>query len=143
GAGCARRRRPSDEWHETDSLALDRPGRIDTHPDPYAMEPAAAAPKPTADGAQPVRIVPAAERVAARRADRAHTVIRLPSYEQVKDDAVMYAHASRVFHLESNPGNARAMVQCHGEGPGARDVWINPPPVPSARHERGKHRPAG
>jgi Radical SAM N-terminal. len=77
-----------------------------------------------------VRIVPAAERLAARRADRAHTFIRLPSYEQVKEDAVMYAHASRVFHLESNPGNARAMVQCHGEGPGARDVWINPPPVP-------------
>jgi hypothetical protein len=44
-------------------------------------------------------------------------VIRLPSYEQVKDDAVLYAHASRVFHLESNPGNARALVQCHGEGP--------------------------
>ncbi|ENO82904.1 YgiQ family radical SAM protein, partial [Thauera linaloolentis] len=85
---------------------------------------------PAADGAQPVRIVPAAERVAARRADRAHTVIRLPSFEQVKDDAVMYAHASRVFHLESNPGNARAMVQGHGEGPGARDVWINPPPIP-------------
>jgi uncharacterized radical SAM protein YgiQ len=122
--------RPADEWHEVDSLALDKPGRIDTHPDPYAMEPTAAVPKAAADGAQPVRIVPAAERVAARRADRAHTVVRLPSFEQVKDDAVMYAHASRVFHLESNPGNARAVVQCHGEGPGARDVWLNPPPVP-------------
>ncbi|ENO84001.1 hypothetical protein C666_18035, partial [Thauera linaloolentis 47Lol = DSM 12138] len=55
--------RPSEDWHETDSLALDRPGRIDTHShsDPYAMEPAAAAPGPAADGAQPVRIVPAAE----------------------------------------------------------------------------------
>ena len=127
--------RPADEWHELDSLALDKPGRIDTHPDPYAMEPTAAAPKPAADGAQPVRIVPAAERLAARRADRAHTFIRLPSYEQVKEDAVMYAHASRVFHLESNPGNARAMVQCHGEGPGARDVWINPPPLPLSTPE--------
>ncbi len=122
--------RPSEQWQETDSLTLDRPGRIDTHADPYAMEPSAAAPKPAADGAQPVRIVPAAARLAARRADRAHSVIRLPSYEQVKADAVLYAHASRVFHLESNPGNARAMVQCHGEGPGARDVWINPPPIP-------------
>ncbi|WP_281051657.1 YgiQ family radical SAM protein [Thauera sp. GDN1] len=122
--------RPSDEWHALDSRTLDKPGRIDAHPDPYAMEPAAAAPKPAADGAQPVRIVPAAERLAARRADRARTVIRLPSYEEVKDDPVLYAHASRVFHLESNPGNARALVQCHGEGPGARDVWINPPPVP-------------
>ena len=121
---------PADEWQEIDSLALDRPGRIDAHPDPYAMAPAAAAPKAAADGAQPVRIVPAAERLAARRAERAHTLVRLPSYEQVKDDAVLYAHASRVFHLESNPGNARALVQRHGEGPGARDVWINPPPVP-------------
>ncbi|MBX3681384.1 MAG: YgiQ family radical SAM protein [Thauera sp.] len=122
--------RPSDEWHEFDSRALDKPGRIDAHPDPYAMEPAAAAPKPAADGAQPVRIVPAAERVAARRADRAHTVIRLPSYEQVKADPVLYAHASRTFHLESNPGNARALVQAHGEQAGLRDVWLNPPPVP-------------
>ena len=122
--------KPAEDWHALDSRALDKPGRIDTHPDPYAMEPAAAAPRPAADGAQPVRIVPASERVAARRADRARTVIRLPSYEEVKNDPVMYAHASRVFHLESNPGNARALVQCHGEGPGARDVWINPPPVP-------------
>ena len=122
--------KPAADWHELDSRALDKPGRIDAHPDPYAMEPTAAAPKSAADGAQPVRIVPAAERLAARRADRARTVIRLPSYEEVKDDPVMYAHASRVFHLESNPGNARALVQCHGEGPGARDVWINPPPVP-------------
>ncbi|APR05110.1 uncharacterized radical SAM protein YgiQ [Thauera chlorobenzoica] len=129
---------PADEdgepWVEIDSLALDKPGRIDAHPDPYAMEPAAAAPGPAADGAQPVRVVPAAERIArrlaARRARRGRTVVRLPSYEQVKDDAVMYAHASRTFHLESNPGNARALVQRHGEGPGARDVWINPPPVP-------------
>ena len=117
-------------WHEIDSLALDQPGRIDTHPDPYAMEPAAAAPQPAADGAQPVRIIPAAARVAARRADRAHTVVRLPACEAVMADAVLYAHASRVFHLESNPGNARAMVQRHGTGPGARDVWLNPPPIP-------------
>jgi uncharacterized radical SAM protein YgiQ len=57
-------------------------------------------------------------------------VIRLPAYEQVKDDPVLYAHANRVLHLETNPGNARALVQRHGEGPGARDVWINPPPIP-------------
>jgi uncharacterized radical SAM protein YgiQ len=39
---------------------------------------------------------------------------------------VLYAHASRILHLESNPGNARALVQGHGE----RDVWLNPPPIP-------------
>jgi uncharacterized radical SAM protein YgiQ len=53
-------------------------------------------------------------------------VIRLPSYEQVKSDPVLYAHANRVLHLETNPGNARALVQAHAD----RDVWINPPPIP-------------
>ncbi|MDP2263882.1 MAG: YgiQ family radical SAM protein [Hydrogenophaga sp.] len=61
---------------------------------------------------------------------RDRTVIRLPSYEQVKSDAVLYAHANRVLHLETNPGNARALVQAHGDGATARDVWINPPPIP-------------
>ncbi|MBI5925314.1 MAG: YgiQ family radical SAM protein [Aquabacterium sp.] len=57
---------------------------------------------------------------------RERTVIRLPSYEQVKSDPVLYAHANRVLHLETNPGNARALVQAHAN----RDVWINPPPIP-------------
>lgn len=38
----------------------------------------------------------------------------------------MYAHASRLLHLETNPGNARALIQRHGD----REVWINPPPIP-------------
>jgi uncharacterized radical SAM protein YgiQ len=61
-----------------------------------------------------------------RHLDRGHTVVRLPSYGQVRADPVLYAHASRVFHLETNPGNARALVQAHGD----RDVWLNPPPIP-------------
>ena len=61
---------------------------------------------------------------------RDRSVIRLPSYEQVKSDPVLYAHANRVLQLETNPGNARALVQAHGEGHTARDVWINPPPIP-------------
>ncbi len=61
---------------------------------------------------------------------RDRSVIRLPSYEQVKSDPVLYAHANRVLHLETNPGNARALVQAHGEGTTARDVWITPPPIP-------------
>jgi hypothetical protein len=43
-----------------------------------------------------------------KRPPQERTVIRLPSYEQVRSDAVLYAHASRVLHLETNPGNARA-----------------------------------
>src|SRR5690606_36493213 len=60
------------------------------------------------------------------RIERERTVIRLPSYEKVRNDPVLYAHANRVLHLETNPGNARALVQRHGE----RDVWLHPPPVP-------------
>ncbi|MFN0313541.1 MAG: YgiQ family radical SAM protein [Burkholderiales bacterium] len=81
--------------------------------------------------AVPVRFVPRADKLAARKAERAKQVVRLPSYEQVRDDAVLYAHTSRVFHLESNPGNARALVQGHGE----RDVWLNPPPIPLTTEE--------
>ena len=67
--------------------------------------------------------------------ERSKTVIRLPSYEQIKADPVLYAHANRVLHLETNPGNARALVQAHGEGSAARDVWLNPPPIPLATAE--------
>ncbi len=58
-------------------------------------------------------------------------VIRMPSFEQVANDRVMYAHANRILHLETNPGNARALVQRHGD----RDVWLNPPPIPLTTEE--------
>ncbi|MDQ5911731.1 MAG: hypothetical protein QG599_3829, partial [Pseudomonadota bacterium] len=60
------------------------------------------------------------------RHDRAQTVLRLPAYDQVRDDPILYAHTSRLLHLETNPGNARALIQRHGD----RDVWLNPPPIP-------------
>ncbi len=53
--------------------------------------------------------------------DREHSVIRLPPYERVAEDPILYAHASRILHQESNPGNARALVQRHGD----TDVWLN------------------
>jgi len=58
-------------------------------------------------------------------------VIRLPAFEAVADDPVLYAHANRILHLETNPGNARALVQKHGE----RDVWLNAPPIPLTTEE--------
>ncbi|MDY0012257.1 MAG: YgiQ family radical SAM protein [Rhodocyclaceae bacterium] len=122
--------RPGEDWTEVDSTTVDRPGAVDPHPDPYAHGTAPLGPSVPAGG-QPIRIVPAAERVAQRRALRARTVIRLPAFEVVKDDPVAYAHASRCFHLEANPGNARALVQAHGE----RDVWLNPPPIPLSTGE--------
>ena len=60
-----------------------------------------------------------------------NTVIRLPSYQAVKTDPALYAHASRILHKETNPHNARALLQKHGD----RDVWLNPPPIPLSTEE--------
>ena len=114
--------KPGEDWREIDSSSIDRPGPVHAHPDPYAAEPA---------GQQPIRIHGRAERLQASQARRAQDVVRLPAYEQVRDDPMLYAHASRTFHLESNPGNARALVQAHGD----RDVWLNPPPLPLSTAE--------
>jgi uncharacterized radical SAM protein YgiQ len=65
------------------------------------------------------------------KADRSKQVVRLPAYEEVLQDPILYAHASRVLHLEANPGNARALVQRHGD----REVWLNPPPIPLTTKE--------
>ncbi len=58
--------------------------------------------------------------------DEATTAIRIPSFEKVRNDRALYSHASRILHLESNPQNARTIVQKHG----TREVWVNPPPIP-------------
>jgi uncharacterized radical SAM protein YgiQ len=121
---------PTEAWIEVHSTDLDTPGAIDRHTDPYAMAASAPAAQ-TPEGTVPIRIVPRAERLANKHDLRARTVIRLPDYDQVKANPVLYAHASRVFHLESNPGNARALRQAHGE----RDVWLNPPPIPLSTPE--------
>jgi len=130
---------PGEDWGVHNSTRVDVPGKVDAHPDPYMMvqqntascatsnggDAAAPAPAP-AEVVKPIRIMSREERQAMAKEKHNKTVVRLPSYETVSTDPVMYAHASRVFHLESNPGNARAMVQAHGE----RDVWLNPPPLP-------------
>ncbi|MBL8312988.1 MAG: YgiQ family radical SAM protein [Rubrivivax sp.] len=105
---------------QIDSTEVDRPGRIDAHLNPYLGTEEAC---DKAEAGTPIAL-PTSRRLTlpAREA----TVIRLPAYEQVKSDPVLYAHANRVLHLETNPGNARALVQRHGD----RDVWINPPPIP-------------
>ncbi len=159
GTAFVRRSTP-EGWFEIDSTSVDQPGRVEDHINPYqtTSEQAAAqgascsAPNTTvsiADGADPVsaggqndskkvdgnthklNFLPNPSLAAKRKLPpQDRTVIRLPSYEQVRSDAVLYAHANRVMHLETNPGNARALVQAHGEGTTARDVWLNPPPIP-------------
>ena len=124
---------PGRDWSEIDSTDVDLPGALVRHADPYVMEAevgstcGTVAPNDVSEtGEQRIQFHKRMPRL-----DRARTVIRLPSYEQVVDDPVLYAHASRTFHLESNPGNARALVQAHG----TRDVWLNPPPIPLATPE--------
>ena len=114
-------------WSEIDSSEIDEPGQVDPHPDPYhdttRANPALQEPADNRadDGVQVIKF-----QRRPKGMDRHKTVVRIPAFEQVRDDPVLYAHASRILHLESNPGNARALVQQHGN----RQVWINPPPVP-------------
>ncbi len=117
-------------WSEIDSTRIDEPGPIargptEPYPNPYATAPACDERKRNGDR------VPIGFHRRPRHLDRTRTLVRLPSFEQVKQDPLLYAHASRVFHLETNPGNARALVQRHGN----RDVWLNPPPLPLTSDE--------
>jgi uncharacterized radical SAM protein YgiQ len=113
-------------WTEIDSQEIDQPGRIDPPVDPYAMQSS----QTGCDTAR-AEVETIVQFQRRPRLDRATCVIRMPSYEAVDKDPVLYAHASRVLHLETNPGNARALVQRHGD----RDVWLNPPPVPLTTRE--------
>jgi len=126
------------DWTLIDSTTVDEPGPIDTHPDPYASAAGASDTAPSiktskdlADGTGP-QVVTLHRRP--RDLDRQKTAVRIPGFESIRDDPVLYAHASRVLHLESNPGNARSLVQRHGN----RDVWINPPPIPLRTPELDK-----
>ena len=129
-----------DGWDEIESTKLDRPGTIDKAIDPYEMKmgknastESGASCATEENGAAP--ILPAGTNaitiVRKPKADRAKQVVRLPDYEDVSTDPILYAHASRVLHLEANPGNARALVQKHGD----REVWLNPPPIPLTTKE--------
>jgi uncharacterized radical SAM protein YgiQ len=152
GTAMIRRGTPAD-WIEIDSTELDTPGPLAPPVNPYesederkrALAPASAGASPPPGESSP----PGASRLPGEspsprvtspapaenvvkfyrkvpNAQRERSVIRLPAFAQVSTDAVLYAHASRILHLESNPGNARALVQRHG----TIDVWLNPPPIP-------------
>jgi len=108
-------------WTEIDSTRVDTPGALNPPVNPYATEEEMRTSAAVPSGENVIRFQPRRPKL-----DRAHTAVRLPSYEQVERDRVLYAHASRILHVESNPGNARALVQRHGD----REVWLNPPPIP-------------
>ena len=127
-----------DGWTLIDSTRVDRPGKVDPHNNPYnSDEELAAATGGKCQISQSTGEDGASQQVHLSflpkhsKTVRATTVIRLPSYKKVKSDPVLYAHASRVLHLETNPGNARALIQ-NNDG---QDVWLNPPPIPLATEE--------
>jgi uncharacterized radical SAM protein YgiQ len=132
GTAFIRKQVPAD-FVEVPSTRLDRPGVVEKHEDPYAMKmgkgDTSCATDEKAGETAPTISLPLPLKAAKVPRDR--QVIRMPSYEEVANDPVMYAHASRVLHLEANPGNARALVQRHGN----REVWLNPPPIPLTTKE--------
>ncbi len=114
------------DWTEKVSTSIDKPGTINPPANPYQEEPACDKKPNVADNEKVInftRHIP--------NKQRSQTVIRLPDYEDVKDDPILYAHASRVMHGETNPGNARPLIQRHGP----RQIWINPPPIPLTTKE--------
>ena len=140
-----------DEWREIDSTQVDQPGRLGKKKDPYQAKHAdncddARKIRENAESEvseqtlskqtlsnqvlseQSVSIVPDTQAI---KTDPESTYIRLPSFNQVVKDPVLYAHADRVFHRETNPGNARPLVQNQGRN----DIWVNPPPMPLETEE--------
>lgn len=122
---------PDEQWQELDSSTVDEIGAVTPHISPYQEIPEEELKKTAPPAETTIKFISREQRLADRRDQRAHTVVRIPSFEAVAFDPVLYAHASRTLHLESNPGNARALVQLHGE----RDVWLNPPPIPLSTEE--------
>ena len=130
-------------WSEINSTSVDQPGRVDKQKNPYegahpsdcddAKEIRVKADKAQAEAvpeteAKPLSIIPDTQAI---KTDPSTTYIRMPSYEQVVNDPVLYAHADRIFHRETNPGNARPLVQNQGRN----DIWVNPPPIPLETEE--------
>ncbi|MBA6417069.1 YgiQ family radical SAM protein [Colwellia sp. 6M3] len=144
-------------WKGIDSRSIDKPGKIDPIYSPYqdmtspdcattsadAAAKAAeemvtnAAEKDVTKTAQPIQL--SEFRAAAHKnvswADKKKpwetTYINLPTFEQVRDNKTLYAHASRIFHQEVNPTSAKPLVQKHG----SRLIWLNPPAKPLSEAE--------
>ena len=113
-------------WVVKDSTEIDKPEGLTPMQNPYQEEPACDQKPDNSDNEKVIHF----DRQLIRD-QRSQTVIRLPDYEAVLDDPILYAHASRVMHGETNPGNARSLIQQHG----SRQIWINPPPIPLTTKE--------
>jgi uncharacterized radical SAM protein YgiQ len=121
------RKRVPDDWQVINSSDVDAIGPVQKPISPYQVIEENC---DKAEGDSDTSVVKLVPRQSSLRRQQ-QSVIRIPAYEQVKDDPVLYAHASRVLHKETNPHNASALVQAHGD----REVWLNPPPMPLSTEE--------
>lgn len=141
-------------WKGIDSRNIDKPGKIDPIISPYQEIPSNCAEQssdvneivPNAQlkvksditkTAQPIQLSEYRATAhknktwANKKKPWLTTYINLPTFEQVKENKVLYAHASRIFHQEVNPTSAKPLAQRHGD----RLIWLNPPAQPLSEEE--------
>ncbi len=107
-----------------DSSRIEKPRKEAFVPtNPYEVETQCETKKDDS-AAQPITIRPS-------RHDAATTAVRIPSFEKLHNDRILYAHASRIMHLETNPYSGRALIQKHGD----RELWVNQAPIPLTTEE--------
>lgn len=107
-----------------DSSRIEKPGKAFVPVNPYAVETQCETNQAQEAEAKPITIRPS-------RHDAATTAVRLPSYEKLINDRILYAHARRILHLETNPYSGRALIQSHGN----RELWVNQAPIPLSTEE--------
>ncbi|PCJ40922.1 MAG: YgiQ family radical SAM protein [SAR86 cluster bacterium] len=123
-------------WTEIDSTRIDWPSKIEQMPNPYeyTQKQGSLAEGSAKDSVEDkselseekaVTIIPLPLQ-GKHELDIENTYVRLPSFEKVSNDPVLYAHASRVLHQEASPHNGRVLVQKHGN----KEIWVNRPPLP-------------
>ncbi|WP_417877365.1 YgiQ family radical SAM protein [Vibrio sp.] len=114
-----------DSYTIIDSSRIEKPRKEAFVPkNPYEVETQCDTKKDEPAAAQPITIRPS-------RHDAKTTAVRLPHFEKLNNDRILYAHASRVMHLETNPYSGRALIQRHGD----RELWVNQAPIPLTTEE--------
>ncbi|GAD88807.1 MULTISPECIES: YgiQ family radical SAM protein [Vibrio] len=109
-----------------DSSRIEKPGKAFVPTNPYEVESNCSdkTDEPSESKPEPVIVRPT-------RHDAETTAVRLPAFEKLHNDRILYAHASRIMHLETNPHSGRALIQRHGN----RELWVNRPPFPLSTEE--------
>jgi uncharacterized radical SAM protein YgiQ len=108
-----------------DSSRIEKPGKAFVPINPYEVETQCETTKAAEEAKpQPITIRPS-------KHDAENTAVRIPSFEKLLNDRILYAHASRILHLETNPYSGRALIQKHGD----RELWVNQAPIPLSTEE--------